>query len=266
MDLIYGGELLARRHWPGTTGASDVKTTSMVELALAIEFAIVNAGIIAVDGLLGVGKSFAIKAILTRLGIRWWYLPMGPDPTGKAFEVDLLQAVYDREGKGRKVDRSRHRGDLRNDLRDAFSMPGVFVIDDFTKSGLVGVGVIRWLFEQPSNRVAFILLGNDLATLLRGDPAFYSRVLRVVPFGPMSDDELISTIGDYHALFAGADTDASLKALLLRINREHTLGSFRAWAIFLAHVLELQASLGGSSLTEERADRAIAQINKRLPR
>jgi hypothetical protein len=248
---------LKPKHWRGTDGATEVETDSLVEAQIAVDHAIIDCGIVGLDGRPGTGRSFALKTIIEDLVVPYWYLPIGPDSTGKGFETGLLQAIYATKSPPRHVDGTRLRSDLRWDLWEELSArPCVVFVDDFSVSGLKGTQVIHWLFEQADLKAAFVLAGNDLDSLLRHNPAFHSRVMRMVPFARIPEADIVEKIGAYHPFLERSKPD------LLRVDRAFAQGNFRNWAIFLEAALKLAAEEDVDRLTDEVIDAAYVAINK----
>lgn len=246
------------KHWRGTQGARDV-STDLTDLArLAVEDAIEDEGIVLFNGLSGTGKTFTLKSIKDDLGGTWFHLPIGPDATGKAFEVELLEAIYSVKMPGKHVDRRRLRGDLRFEIATWLAEgPSVVSVDDFDPSGAAGLTVIRWLFERPVMHAAFIIVGNDVERLARKWPAFYSRIMRVVPFKRIPEEAVVEKMKQYHPFF-----ERSQDALVLRVDQKYGAGNFRNWALFLECTLKTAADLGLDHLSNELIDGVLATLNK----
>ena len=95
---------------------------------------------------------------------------------------------------------------------------------------------------------------------MRRNPAFYSRVMQIVPFDPFGPDEAGAILAAVHPLLGGSDV-----GLLFKLNSEHVHGNFRALSIFLEHALRIAPGLKCSRLTDQLIDATIATINKRAP-
>jgi hypothetical protein len=250
---------LSPKHWHALDGLRHVETDPLADAVLAVEAATEAAGIIAFDGDPGTGKTYAIKSILENLSIPHWYLPVGPLATGKMFEVGLLREICKRREPPEKVNRTQDRSELREQIASELALErGAVLIDDFNPSGRAGIEVIRWLSEQADNRAAFILAGNNLTALIRRNPAFYSRVMQIVPFEPFDPDESSAISAGVHPFLAGSDP-----ALLFRLNSNHVHGNFRTLAIFLEHALRIAPGMKCDRLTDELIEATIATINKR---
>lgn len=249
---------LSPKHWHAVPGLQHVETDPLADAVLAVGTATEAAGIIAFDGDPGTGKTYAIKSILEDLSIPHWYLPVGPLATGKAFEIGLLKEICTRRDPPEKFDRTQDRGELRDEIADEFALErGAVIIDDFNPSGRAGIEVIRWLSEQTGNRAAFILAGNNITALMRRNPAFYSRVMQIVPFDPFDPDDASAILAGVHPFLGRSDP-----ALLFKLNSSHVHGNFRALAIFLEHALRIAPGFKCDRLTDALTEATILTINK----
>ena len=247
------------KHWSGTAGAQPVDTDGLIEARIAFDDAQKENGIIAFDGPPGTGKSFALKSIIEDLVIPHWFIPIGPDSTGKGFEAGLLQAIYAGKKPPVWVDRSRYRDDLRWDIHGELSQgPCVVFIDDFDPSGLAGTKVIRWLFEQAGLQATFVLVGNDLYQLFHRNVAFWNRIMRFVSFARIPGAEVVAKMQAYHPFFK-----RSSEVHLAKVDKDNGLGNFRNWAIFLEASLKIANEAGVDRLTDEVIDAAYVAIGKR---
>lgn len=250
----------ASKHWKGTDGAHHVETDLYLEATLAVDHALEAQGLVLFAGPPGTGKSEILKTIIEGIALPWSFLPVGPEPTGKSVEVALLGELYRQKDPPETVNRALYRSELRRRLATELAVERLVGIDDFDPSGRAGTEVIRYCFEQPTNRATFVIVCNDARRLERADPAFFSRIMRVVRFGRIPAEQVVATMQAYHDFFR-----RSAPELIRRVDTEHARGNFRAWAIFLATALTFAADLKVDALTPDLIKVVYAAVNKRAP-
>lgn len=219
---------LPPKHLPGTGGARDVETRT-VRLArklLADVVAVRGVGLFA--GRPGTGKSFSLLSALASVPVPVLYWEPGLGLTLKGVQQSLLELLgipYEPRWTSARLD-----GLLRKSLA---GREFLLVVEEAARIGHAGLEELRYLQCQPDAQWSLLLVGSDLETLLRRNPALDSRIARRVVFRRMNRSASIAFARAYHQLFAEAATD-----LLDRIERV-AKGIIRIWARTLEACLSI---------------------------
>jgi DNA transposition AAA+ family ATPase len=206
---------LPSRHWEGTDGARDVATSTLKSATTLIGEAILDAGLAVLTGEPGLGKTFTARSIAERLSIPAHYYEARRGVRGKSIELDLLKAL------GADFDPRDPRRDLQDAIVEACGRQRLVIVDELDRIGDEGVDVLRWVWSQPGNRAAFVFVGHKLEGVLASNPALDSRVERRIKFRPLTAEEVVALLPEYHAIYEGAS-----EALLVRLH-SLTDGRFR---------------------------------------
>lgn len=227
---------LPLKHLPGTDGARDVQTNQAAKATQMIGEAIEEAGLAGLSGESGLGKTHTVLTVAEHLAIQCHYLEQRPGVRGKSVEIDLLNAV------GVDHDPREPRSELQDLLVEACATPRVVISDEADRVGAEGVELIRYLWTQPTNKTAFILVGHRLDMLLATNPALDTRLERRVLFRPLDLEAGVAALRAYHAIFERAP-----EAILIRAHAMSG-GRFRLMAQLLKQIL-LEAGQAKPTLT-----------------
>lgn len=224
------------KHLAGTDGARDVRTDQAAEATDMIGEAIEEAGLVGLSGEPGLGKTHTVLTIAEQLAITCDYLEQRPGVQGKSLEIDMLNAI------GVDHDPRDVRRDLQDLLVEVCATRRVFISDEADRASADGIDLVRYLWTQPTNMTAFILVGYRLDVLLATNPALDSRLERRVTFKPLDLEAGVAALRAYHPIFERAP-----EAMLIRAHAM-TGGRFRLMAQLLKQIL-LEAGQAEPTLT-----------------
>jgi Cdc6-like AAA superfamily ATPase len=240
---------VAYRHWPGTETASAVPTPSFESGFDAAGEAISEAGLLALLGSPGLGKTFLIKSVAEKLSVPLTYLECPPLGRSRLQIIELLRALSS------PCNASEDAATLLHVLADACSSSRVIALDEVDRWGREGVELIRYLWSQSTNRTAFIFAGSRVDRLVAANPALDSRLEHRVKFEPLSLEEARVALRAYHPLFAVND-----ERVLERIHRL-THGEFRLIAQLLRRCL-VESEGESVAVSDELLDRAWSSTGR----
>ncbi len=214
------------RHYRGTQSAADLQTEPFRIVQAVLPRIVELAGMVAVFGAAGTGKSFAVDYFIEHADAPNVWLDLPGPPKGKELAIRLLEKL------GAECDRSAPIYALVDDLTDALAdFPGIMVVNEAQNSGREGLELLRYCHERPDARWTLVVIGCGLEKVVGTSRELVSRFNRAVEFHPLTTDEIVPLLQQYHPLFAA--TDPSL--LVAWDERLH--GVLREWAKYLEFLL-----------------------------
>jgi hypothetical protein len=109
---------------------------------------------------------------------------------------------------------------------------------------------LRYLHDPHGTRFAMVLAGGDGCwETIRREPMLHSRVNEPVFFRALSDEAVLQTLPNYHAMYERTPPE-----LLLWINQERCRGILRHWSAFTASAAEQLQRHGQATLSKPIAD------------
>jgi len=236
-------------HWRGTEGARHVNTPQYRKTYLAIEAACRIQGIVAVIGDPGLGKTHDCGLAVARLHLVPAYYGVGPKPLGKEFEEGAIYSL----AKDR-YNYNNPRRVMKRDLKWAAATHAlVWTLDDVERSEGYGIELVRHIWAQPTNKLTFVLVGNNLMQFLDANPALRDRVARLVHYHPMTPAESVAYGRSYHPMYEHAP-----ESVVTYVENETAHGIARQWAQITETLLSEGFDYRTAKLTLALVDDAIA--------
>lgn len=244
---------------PGLT-----RTLDVCELALA------ERGIAAFYGEAGCGKSYAVDIALElalELGsaTKAHVIDLPNSPSPKDIVCALGEAVLGIDGEAYTA---RAMTQLLIEAL-ATEEPRIIVVEEAQRYTLFGFESLRHLHEKArgtkgaSGRgfALFFVGGHGCFERLQSYPMLKSRTSYWTEFRPLTDEEAVSLLPNYHPLLAETENE-----ILLLVQEVYTHGYLRNWADFLFKSARLCEEGGLDRVTEEVARNVFAlKSNAGLP-
>src|SRR6266542_7057451 len=106
--------------------------------------------------------------------------------------------------------------------------PRVVVIDEAQRLNRECIECLRHLHDHPATTFGLLLVGGDGCwEVLSREPMLRSRIYRRVTFRPLTSQQVLGLIGNYHRLYQDVPDE-----LVLFIDDHFAHGSWRNWAAF----------------------------------
>jgi hypothetical protein len=218
-------------HFRGLEGANTLETESFRLANLSLDLATSEGAMAAIYGDAGTGKSYAVQSALDRqTDIPKFVFDLAGRPTPKQIAYEML-----REITGIPYREPLYRLDARL-IETISKRRSILVFEEAQRYNLDGFEYVRHVSDEvdrrnergEGERSAFVFVGGHgcASTLLRY-PMLESRISYWVEFTPLTDDDVLAQMRNFHPLYA--DTDAED---LLLINHKCTHGNLRDWADF----------------------------------
>lgn len=195
------------KHLRGTEDANVVQTPDLQSVTLGLKTIAEFGGVITVDGAPGLGKTMASDLVYQELSLDGHWVTMPHQPRNKETTAYIHTAVT-----GSRVRmRSYTEYEMFNDITDCLNGRHVILaIDEAQHLTSGALHRLRYLYDQPENRLVLLLVGAGLnSALTRRCEALANRVERHVNFKPYSRTRMAKFLKEYHPLFASADADAA---------------------------------------------------------
>jgi len=217
-------------HYLGLTGARLMPTTASRLTQQHLKSAIKAKAMLCIHGDVGLGKTLAVNTNLRDLA---------PDKTlwlecrkGATLTV-LCSALFralDLPGEPpAQVD------DCDPLLREALSTKHqVMVCDEAQGLSKQALDYLRTLWDDKKTRLTLVFVGGEnCLQRIRSRPALFSRITFFQQYQPLTPDEVLTTLPDYHDLWKDVAPPE-----LLWVNDVVCHGNFRNWAKVTFHIQE----------------------------
>lgn len=238
------------RHHLGLLDAEVLATRHLLMTRQALADVIESEAMGAVVGPAGLGKTFAIEHAVQSRPEEVVTLTFEARPTMRLVADRLLHALTGAPGWGTRFAMTdqllgrlseRRRlvviGEAQNLNRDCFEY-------------------LRHLHDDAATRFALLFDGGDGCwEVLAREPMLRSRIYRRVAFAPLSDQDVVTLIPGYHAIYHDADPE-----LLRFIDAKATHGRLRLWAAFTHTAAAVCQSRGELRIDRQIAHSAITQL------
>ncbi len=207
--------------------------TPKLRLAIdAIERAVAEAGMAALSGPAGTGKTAAARAGAVLAGVPWVSADVPHDPRGRSLALAIYGALVPPE----EFDSTLTRRELEHTIQEQFvAHQRLLVLDEGQRLGADGAEDVRYLRAIPGNQTAVVLVGHELAAFLEANAAIRTRLVAWHEFTPLQGPKRFGIIKALHPLLADADEE-----LLQRVDREWAKGVLRNWARLVRRALEIE--------------------------
>jgi Cdc6-like AAA superfamily ATPase len=240
------------RHHASPPGVGIVETEGLLLSERSLHYVIANRLLGALTGVSGTGKTFTLEELLRgRQDLRVVWIEVQVKPTmlsiARAIALQLLGEIP----AGCRHELSYHLQDVLVDQPDG--RPLVLIFDEAQRLNRECAEYLRYLHDPHSTHFAMVLAGgNGCWETIRREPMLHSRVHEPVFFKPLSEQALLQTLPNYHAMYRHADPE-----LLLWVNQERCQGILRHWSAFTASAVQLLTS--GEPLTRAVAATVLGQ-------
>lgn len=235
----------ARREMPHDSGIA--YTLPLLQFIKAVRSQLPRNGLIIASGPYGGGKTTAL-GVAERLfadqideSIR---LEVGDNYSGK----DTLQELH------YKITGEWHTGNVGQITRDLETelarAKRIIALDEAQDVPLRAIRPLRRLWGGADANYLLVLSGTNLLRELRKEAwgALASRAGAIVSFDPISEFDLIDTLGTFHPVLA-----ATQPWILRRLDRTYTGGNWRDWAHIAQQAAESQHDGKPRGMTEQEA-------------
>ena len=238
------------RHFLGLAGAATVPTEAFLLTHRAVADLAAHAAMGVVHGEAGLGKTFAVDAALARHpDLPACTVSFPSRPTMRTVAVGLLQALT----RTSSLDLNRFRA-TQQLLDELGRQRRVLVVDEAQWLNRECIEYLRHLHDHPATTFGLLLVGGDGCwEVLSREPMLRSRIYRRVTFRPLTSQQVLGLIGDYHPLYQGVPDE-----LVLFIDDHFAHGSWRNWAAFTHSAARLCEQTGRARVDQEIARNVFA--------
>jgi Cdc6-like AAA superfamily ATPase len=240
------------RHHASPPGVGIVETEGLLLSERSLQYVLANRLLGALTGVSGTGKTFTLEEPLRgRQDLRVVWIEVQVKPTmlsiARAIALQLLGEIP----TGSRHELSYHLQDVLVDQPDG--RPLVLIFDEAQRLNRECAEYLRYLHDPHDTRFAMVLAGgNGCWETIRREPMLLSRVHEPVFFRPLSEQAVLQTLPNYHAMYRGAEPE-----LLLEINQQRCSGILRHWSAFTASAAQLLTA--GQPLTRVIAATVLAR-------
>lgn len=232
------------RHFQGLRGAEVIPTTYFQLTARTVRDVVRRLSLGVVHGPAALGKTFAVwEATRDLVDVPVYWVEFLAKPSVPQLAADLLLALTEVEHD----EESRKLGRI---LLDELSRePCLVVIDEAQDLSAECCEYLRRLHDRYETQFGILLVGGDKAWHhLSRFNHLRSRTVRRVCFQPLTADEVLETLPNYHPIYEGVEPE-----LLLLVDDNYAHGKFRDWAAFTADAVDICDEADTEQLTEEVA-------------
>lgn len=238
----------------GLEGAKTLYTQRYQLTLRAVSDVVETQGMGLVLGMPGVGKTYSVAAACDReeIEVRWFDFPGRTSP--KAITKGLLETIGGVPQQGTRVQLEERLIALLSER------PRLIVLDEAQRLYADSVEDLRRLWDNDETQFALLLVGgHNCRQVISRFPAIISRLHRQVEFKPLSQDEVLEHIPNFHSLYERADP-----GLLTYIDEEFGAGILRNWANFTRTALQIAAANALRAMDRHVADAAFTLLGDSL--
>jgi AAA domain len=216
----------------------------------AVLDAVTHRAIVAIHGLAGLGKSFAIAEALAGVTVPVKKVVVLSRPTER-FVVAALWEVL----TGLETRASRPQIALRL-LPILAEEPRLLIFEEAQNLTKTSFDDLRLLHDDDRTQFGLIFDGGNGAwEVINREPMLKSRLARAVRFAPLSQEDILKLIPTYHPIYEGVSPE-----LLTAIDNEVTRGHMRSWAVFTHNALQLCERAGKARIDDAVVRHTILQL------
>lgn len=246
------------QHFDGLVGGETISTRELLRTEEALERAIRKRSIVAIYGRAGLGKTFAIRSVLKKLGsddiVPFW-VEFDRKPTLREIARTLYIGIFGEEPQG---NRARIVDEVIAGLEEIASRSiVVLVIDEAQRLNRDCLEQLRRIHEMvPSGFALVVAGGNDCWKVIRSEPMLRSRITRPVHFKAMSESSMLKIMPQFHPIYEGIEPE-----VLSSINASYAHGNFRNWVSFTSTAADYLDKRRNQSLDLKFARKVTAILN-----
>jgi DNA transposition AAA+ family ATPase len=233
--------LIAPEHLPGTDGSAVLTTPGLRLVGHTARQLLGTRGVVLVDGVPGVGKTFATRHVLAETTIPVCWADMPDTPKGKEANARIYQAVTGQRPPMRMTEYAL----TEETVAVLDGLTAVIVIDEAQNMTRNALRQIRFLHDRPSTTALFILIGSGVINVVRGVPELDSRTSRRIPIEPLTGKTQRELIPGLHPVLANTQQD------ILDQLAQHAHGNLRSWARLVEASLKIGATPDGGISTAQ---------------
>lgn len=246
------------QHFDGLVGGETIATRELLRTEEAVERAVRKRSIVSVYGRAGLGKTFAIRTVIKKLGNRdivpFW-VEFDRKPTLREIARTLYVGIFGEEPEG---NRARIVDEVIAGLEEIASQHVVLlVIDEAQRLNRDCLEQLRRIHETvPSGFALVVAGGNDCWKVIRSEPMLRSRITRPVHFQAMSDTSVVKIMPKFHHIYEGVPAE-----VLTSINASFAHGNFRNWVSFTSTAADYLAKRKNQELDLQFARKVTGILN-----
>jgi DNA transposition AAA+ family ATPase len=240
-------------HFQGLLNASILETSQYQLTSRIIGDLAKLHGMGVIHGPTGSGKTFAVLSELENLsattGLSCYVTEAAEEPTMRHTLATIAIALT-----GHEPSKREDRFDLTARLVKLLAGPDrLIVVDEAQRLNGKCIEVLRFLHDAKRTHFSLLLVGGDGCwEVLSREPMLKSRIVRRLPFQPLSPKAIAKLMKDYHPIYYDASPE-----ILLEIDDQYCEGNLRNWASFTITAAQICAETG-----RERIDpKVIANVN-----
>lgn len=234
---------------------ADLAPTRSLQLLLtAAPIVLSSGGIVACDGVPGVGKTTAVTQLIARHAGDSEFVSLEPRSTDK----NVIEQVYRRFVPPDTDTTGTRRAEMQFRLRYLLaSATDLVVIDEAQNAGLAALEMIRHLHEQPTSHWGLVLSGVGLEKKLAKEPMLADRVDLRIPFTPLTGDDLYSALSAMQPVLA-----AIPHTLVDAVDAKFCRGILRPWVKVMRWLIQFGCT-ADQPPTKEQLEQALLLVSGR---
>ncbi len=216
----------------------------------AVLDSVTHRSIVAIHGLAGLGKTFAIAEALAGVSVPVVKVVVLRRPTERFVVAALWEALTGRETRA-----SRSQIALRL-LPILAEEPRLLIFEEAQNLAPTSFDDLRLLHDDDRTQFGLVFDGGNGAwEVIDREPMLKSRLARAVRFAPLSQEDILKLIPTYHPIYEGVKPE-----LLTAIDNEVTRGYMRSWAVFTHNALQLCERAGKPRIDDAVVRHTILQL------
>ncbi|MER6781179.1 MULTISPECIES: ATP-binding protein [unclassified Streptomyces] len=238
-------------HFLPVPGLRALATEGIADTARAAADAFAERAVVCVNGASGVGKTFAVRAVLAAHPpgrAAWLRLRSRPDPADLRCAFQAVLGCPQRPGGD--------AGTADELILAALSArPRIVVVDEAHQLSPAAFEYLRYLYDATAGGVCMVLIvGQDGEAVLRQTRMLASRCMAWMHIDALASARIPATVRALHPLWRGASD-----GLLRRTDARSAHGRLRAWAA-LTHQAHQTLRIQGALPVKELVDRITPRL------
>lgn len=227
------------RHYLGLKGANVVTTDALNDTLDLLRMVWRHNAIGVILGEAGMGKTFSLQTALSLMpDIDFIWITLPTDTTARLVSQKLVEALTGEPAT--KIERNEV---LRLKAQQLLlERRCLVVVDESQHLHRTGIEAMRYVHDACGCSFPIILAGgNGCWDVLSKQPMLRSRIFDAVRHVPMTMNDVLEVLPEYHPIYAGVD-----RAVLEMVNDKYCQGVFRNWAAFTLKAAETLKKTGAT--------------------